>query len=188
MRNFFINNMFFRIIICLMSVLVLMFFCIVRLVDLSSTNFDVKAGGVSNGYTVEINDGRGNIYDCNGEKITGEKTVYYVVFLPCDEAILRFVQLTYGTERAEGLAKLRSKKVAIIKSDAKITGVGIYSYKSSERYSNALGLEHLVGYVGTEGDGITGLEKSYNSILSVKESTEIFFETSASQRFNFYTF
>jgi len=181
MRNFFINKMQFRIIISLVSLLLLMFFCIVRLVELLTVSYE--AADLSNGYTVEIKDVRGNIYDCKGEKITDEKPFYYIIFLPCDEAILRFVQETCGEEREEGLKKLRAKKPVIIKKEEAISGVGIYSYKSAKRYSNDLGLEHFVGYTDASGNGIAGLEKAYNDILSVESNTEIFFETSASGEF-----
>lgn len=182
MRNFFINNMKFRMILSLVCVLALMLFCMVRVADLSL--YSVKTvDNISNGYTVEINDCRGNIYDCKGEKITCEKPLYYNVFLPCDEAILKFAQITYGEERKEGLEKLRDKKTVIIKKEQKINGIGIYSYKSFERYSNELGLEHLVGYINAEGNGVTGLEKAYNDILLTGVNTEIFFETSASGEF-----
>ena len=182
MRNFFINNMKFRIIMSLVCVLSLMLFCVARVADLSL--YSIKTvDNISNGYTVEINDGRGNIYDCNGEKITCKKTMYYNIFLPCDEAILKFAQITYGEERKNGLERLRDKKTVIIKKEQKISGVGIYSYKSFERYSNDLGLEHLVGYINAEGNGVTGLEKAYNDILITEINTEIFFETSASGEF-----
>ena len=158
-----------------------MFFCVVRLCEVSSLAYETA--GISNGYTLEIEDGRGNFYDCNRKKLTGEKEFYYVVFLPCDEAILRFAGSTYGTEREQGLKKLRSKKPMVIKSDKKISGTGIYSFKSTERYGEKLGLEHIIGYLDAEGNGVTGLEKSYNELLKTNSNTELFFETSATGEF-----
>ncbi len=181
MRNFFVtDNMYFRIIISLLSVMSLMFFCIVRLVKIP---FETYQKADLNGYTVEINDGRGNIYDCNGKKITGDKTFYYVVFLPCENAIEKYSQITYGEERKEGLKKLKDKKAVFIKSEKEILGSGIYSYKSAERYSADLGLEHIVGYTDSNFKGIYGLEKAYNSILSANGCTELYFQTSASGDF-----
>ncbi len=177
MRNFFINNMHFRIIMSLLSVLALMFFCVVRLCEVSSSSYETA--GISNGYTIEIKEGRGNFYDCNGERITGEKDIYYVVFLPCDEAILRFAVETEGDEREDGLKTLRSKRPVLVKREKKISGIGIYSFKSTERYSEDLGLEHIIGYLDGEGNGVSGLEKSYNRIIKADSNTELFFETSA---------
>ena len=182
MRNFFVNSMIFRMIIILVGILLLMFFCIIRVMDISMGN-SIPAGLQANGYTVEINEGRGNIYDTNGKKITGEKTVYHVVFSPCDEAILKFAQVTDGDEREDGLERLRDKKPVVIKSEKKISGLGIYSYKSTERYSTDFGLEHIVGYLDAEGKGVAGIEKSYDDILKSYGNTEIYFETTASGDF-----
>lgn len=181
MRNFFTNNMNFRIIMSLVSLLTLMFFCVVRICEVSSLSYETA--GISNGYTIEIKEGRGNFFDCNGERITGEQEFYYVVFLPCDEAILRFAVETDGSELEDGLKSLRSKKPVLIKSENKISGVGIYSFKSTERYSEDLGLEHIVGYLDGEGNGVAGLEKSYNELIKADSNTELFFETSASGEF-----
>ena len=182
MRNFFVGNIFFRVIVILVSVLLLMLFCIVRLVDIMVGSY-AAVGLNANGYTVEINDGRGNIFDTNGEKLTGEKTVYYIVFAPCDEAILKFIQATDGNERKEGLEKLRNKKPVVIKSEKAFSGLGVYSYKCSERYSERLGLEHIIGYLNDQDNGVSGIEKAYNDILKSTGSTELFFETSASGDF-----
>ena len=181
MRNFFSNNMHFRIIMSLVSILTLMFFCIVRLCEVSSLMYE--ASGVYNGYTVEIKNGRGNFYYCNGERITGKNEFYYVIFLPCDESILRFATETSGSEREEGLEKLRNKIPVIIKRKNSLSGVGIYSFKSEERYDGNSGLEHIIGYLDAEGNGVSGLEKSYNELIKAKDNTELIFETTASGDF-----
>lgn len=182
MRAFFANTMIFRIIFILVGVLLLMFFCIVRVADLSVGAY-AEADLNSNGYTVEVDEGRGEIYDSYGEKLTGEKSVYYLIFAPCDEAILKFAQVTSGVEREVGLERLRDKKPTIIKSDKNISGVGVYSYKSNDRYSLNLGLEHIIGYINDSGDGVTGVEKAYNNILKASGNTELYFETTASGEF-----
>lgn len=181
MRNFFSYNMYGRMILCLVSILTLMFFCIVRVCDVSTKTYEVSS--FSNGYTIEIQDGRGDFYDCNGKKITGSKTFYYVVFLPCENAILRFTTETKGNEREEGLKKLNNKKPVVIKSEKKISGVGIYSFESEERYEENLGLEHIIGYLDAENNGVCGLEKSYNETIKANSNTELFFETSATGEF-----
>lgn len=162
---------------CLVSVTTLMFFCVVRLCTIPSLTYEADVN--SNGYTIELKEGRGNFYDCNGKRITGEQKFYYVVFLPCDEAILRFATETVGDEREEGLKKLRSKKPVVIKSVKKISGMGIYSFESEERYAEDLGLEHIIGYTDAEDKGACGLEKSFDELLRAKDNTEVFFETSA---------
>ena len=182
MRNFFASNMIFRIIFILVWILLLMFFCLVRLVDIAVNSAETVGTNV-NGYTIEINDGRGRIFDGSGRKITGEKTIYHIVFTPCDEAILKYTQITKGDERERGLEKLRDKKPVVIVSENEISGLGIYSYESTERYSSNLGLEHTLGYINSDGDGVSGVEKAYNDILKANGNTKMFFETTASGEF-----
>ena len=166
---------------CLVSIFTLMFFCVVRVCKVSSEVYETAT--FSNGYMVEINDGRGDFFDSNGERLTGAENFYYVVFLPTDEAIVRFTQEADGTEREDGLKTLRSKKPVVIKSEKAISGVGIYSFKSSQRYQKNLGLEHIIGYINLENDGVMGLEKSYNELLKASSDTELFFSTTASGEF-----
>ena len=182
MRNFFANNMFLRIIAVCVSVSVLMFFCMVRIVDISVLS-PLETAVKANSYTLEINDSRGDIYYTNGEKITGANDVYYVVFLPCDEAISKFSKITHGDEKKQGIADLKAKKPVVIKSKNKISGNGIYCYKSCERYSTDLGLEHIVGYTNDKFDGVIGVEKTYNNLLKSTNNTEIMFQTTATGDF-----
>lgn len=181
MRFSFINKFIFRIVLCLIVVTVLMLFSIVRVADISLNTKTVNA--TSNGYTVELNDGRGNIYDCNGIKLTGSEELYAIVFLPCEEAMVKFVQVTKGTERENGLEKLRNKKPAVIERKDKLEGKGIYSYKIFKRYSNEYGTEHIIGYTDDTNKGITGLEKAFDDVLSLAKNTEIFFPVTASGEF-----
>ena len=181
MRNFFTNNIFLRITACLLSVLVLMFFCVVRVTKVASLSYEKDTE--FNGYKIEIDDGRGDFFDCKGEKLTGEKTFYYVVFLPCDEAVLKFSQIAKNKELENGIKKLKNKTPVVIKSKKAVYGIGIYSFQSHDRYSSELGLEHIIGYLDADNNGVMGLEKSYNDLLKENNDTELTFSVSASGDF-----
>ena len=181
MRFSLVNKFIFRIVLCLIVVTVLMLFSVVRVADISLGSKTVNAA--SNGYTVELNDGRGNIYDCNGIKLTGCEKLYAVIFLPCEEAMIKFVQVTSGAQRENGLEKLRNKKPAVIERTSKLEGRGIYSFEIYKRYSEEYGAEHIIGYIDDSKKGITGLEKAFDDLLSETKNTEIFFPITASGEF-----
>lgn len=181
MRNIFLSRFKYRTIMCLIAICVLMFLCLVRIVIICGN--EQMTSAVSNTVTVELDNGRGDILDCNGKKLTGEKEGYTVIFLPCDQAIVRFVQETSGEEREQGLERLRNKKPTSITRQTAINGVGIYSFEASERYVNDLSLEHLIGYTDDTGHGVYGLEKSFDEILYSAENNTVSFAVTAAGDF-----
>ncbi|MBQ3562059.1 MAG: penicillin-binding protein 2 [Clostridia bacterium] len=181
MRNFFANKMCLRIVACLLSVLVLMFFCVLRVTKVASLTYENRSD--FNGYKIKIDNGRGDFYYSNGERITGQESFYYLVFLPCDEAILKFSQIARGQELENGLKTLKEQKPVIIKSEKAVSGVGVFSFQGQNRYSNELGLEHIIGYLDADNNGVMGLEKAYNQLLKSESGTEVTFTVSASGEF-----
>lgn len=51
---------------------------------------------------------------------------------------------------------------------------GVTSFEISQRYGKDQIAAHLIGYVNSEGEGVTGIEKAYNDLLSASgEETEV---------------
>lgn len=181
MKKSFATVFQYRTVMCLICFCVLLLLGFVRVICICT---DVRATSVTaNRVTVELSSGRGNIYDCKGKKLTSVKDCYAVVFLPCEQAMLRFAEETEGEQREAGLAKLRNKKPVVIRREEKITGVGIYSFPVSERYGEIYGLEHLIGYVNAENRGVTGLEKEYDELLYSDSGYSAAFSVDASGNF-----
>ncbi len=177
MRKNFLSVFKIRIAFCIIGICSLMFLCIVRIIAICGD--ERVASSQANTVTLEIENTRGVIFDCNGNQLTEIKESYAVVFLPCDQALVRFVQLTSGEERKLGLTRLRNKKPAIIKREKSIKGIGIFSYKIYDRHLADLSLEHLVGYTDGTNNGVAGLEKTYNHILTPKKGTQVSFAVTA---------
>ena len=123
MRNFYYTFRL-RSVICLSVILVLMFVSFTRV--LTVTNEAYKTTSDNNIVKVEINNARGNFYDCNGNKLTGGQKRYATVFLPTKQSIIRFCQVTDGREKELGLKNLKQNKPVVIYKTQKISGKGIY--------------------------------------------------------------
>ncbi len=177
----FIANFKLRSAICLSVVLILMFLCFTRVLAVMS---DSKAVFNSfNSIEIEIDSGRGNIYDKNGLRLTGGEEYFANVFLPNEKSIIKFVQETKGEEREKGLKTLRQNKPTVLFRKNKIFGSGIYSFPASKRYSDDLYLGQLIGYTDSENKGVYGLEKYFDDILYSNRGKTASFTVSASGEF-----
>lgn len=162
MRGFWVKFQY-RTISCLVLICLMLLFCIVRIISICNDSRTVS--NTSNTVTVELQGVRGDIYDCNGKKITSSVLKYAVVFLPCDKSILRYAAETTGEIQKNGLERLRQKKPAVLIRDEAIRDIGIYSFEIRDRYSQINSLEHLIGYIDAEKHGVTGLEKAFDELL-----------------------
>ncbi len=94
----------------------------------------------ANSYVFELNNLRGNIYDCNGKPLTGDTLQYYSL-------------------------NLSGKRPVLNKCDAPQKDKNIYSFCTAVRYSGATLARHLLGYTDLQNKGVTGIEKAYDDIL-----------------------
>ena len=170
-----------RSIICLITIFAMMLVCIVRIINICSD--EKLALSSNNTLTVDLQSKRGEIYDCNGKKITSSSYKYAVVFLPTENALVKYASLTSGEQRQIGLSKLRQKKPTVLIKDKPINEKGIYSYKISERYSDIISLEHIIGYVDDKNHGSMGLEKAYDDLLFSNDELSVSFTQDASGEF-----
>ena len=176
MRNFYFTFKY-RSAICLTVVLLLMFVSFTRV--LAVINDSSEAVSNHNSVEVEINNGRGNFYDCSGQKLTGGKKYYAIVFLPCRQAMIRFVQETSGEEREKGFNTLRQNKPTVIYRTEKISGNGIFSFEAEERYNDEIFLGQLIGYTDLSEHGIYGLEKAFDKVLYSNKANTVSFNLNA---------
>lgn len=176
MRNFYFTFKY-RSALCLSVVLILMFVSFTRV--LSVINDNRSAQYVQNTVVVEINNGRGDFYDCNGQKLTGGERYYAVVFLPSKQSIIRFIQETTGEERQKGLTLLRQNKPAVIYRDEKISGTGIFCFEFEQRYNDEIYLGQLIGYTNAEEKGVYGLEKAFDDLLATGGANTVSFDLNA---------
>ncbi len=110
---------------------------------------------------------KGTVYDKNLLPLTNGKTGYYLLIDPRAFAVEN-TQYLAGLcgENAENLSeKLTKESAFVVRSDEKPkTMRGVYVFEGVSRYQNLAA--HLIGYVDGDMQGVTGLEKGYNEMLS----------------------
>lgn len=163
----------YRTVACLVVLCGLMLFGMVRLLQIGTDDRLVSA--TNNTVTVELQSSRGTIFDCKGRRITSTVEEYAIVFLPCEQGVLRFMNEASDAEREGGLVRLRQKKPTVLLRDSPIEDTGVYSYTVRERYGDDHGLEHLLGYLDENGHGVTGLEQAFDELLFSDESDTVSF-------------
>lgn len=159
------------------AVVIFFVFCLLtgviclRLISVS-TGLDTAAGAVKNTRSIELSDLGAPIYDCKGRLITNGYTEYFAAARPTAAALSELRAMLGGDELElvrEKLSKGRPVAVAVpsganSSEDVKIIGVG-------RRYSPRQPAAHIVGYTDSDGNGVCGIEKAFESIFKNNRQT-----------------
>lgn len=115
--------------------------------------------------TLTLEQERGNLYDCSGRCLTRYGTKYYALSVPGESSYAELFQyVPYGKQ--EQLYKKRNALAPfLIEVDRDLTQQGIYTYKVPERYYPIPIAAHLIGYLGNDGQGVSGLELAFDELL-----------------------
>lgn len=165
-----------RMLGCGAVVVVLAFCCVLRLFYLGSTVQPAVA--LQNTVCVEVENGRGFIYDCKGRLVYTKKQTA-CVFLPCAKSRQTIQSYCSGSTLAQAQKKLQNNLPAVLLRKAAIQQQGVYCTDVADRTQIPYGLEHLLGYVNGEGRGVAGLELAYNGILQGAGQTALCFAVDA---------
>lgn len=134
-----------------------------RVASVSSSK-SVKAAADNNCSIINFKTLRGTVYDTNMRFITNSQTAVAAVIYPTEEAISQIEQyIAYDTENIMNTLKNGKAAVAYLHKRVWIDGVECFNVKIDDGYSAI----HAIGYVGGNSNGATGLQKSYNDLLSV---------------------
>lgn len=153
-----------RSLICFFVLLFLLFTCILRVTVLTTTtNYrDVQAeyGSIK----IEIQNQRGTIFDCNGYPLTNGKKKIIACVSPTPRAITAISAVLKGEALDTVLEALKSGKPTICEVPKQINCDGIICTEiyTDDNYIPAI---HTIGYTDNENNGISGLQKAYNSTL-----------------------
>ena len=166
-----------RLSICLALTFSLFLGGIIR-ITLIMNDEKIRVSADNNVKVVTLSALRGNIFDTNGNLLTGETEKNYAVFTPTPTAVMYASNALYGEEKIEVLSKLRNQKVAIIETEREINCAGIITVKTSAHITESGFCSHLLGYLNDENKGVSGIEKAYDSLLySDKKITLKFFSS-----------
>ena len=144
-----------------------MFFCFCflgyRTADIAN---DVQTVGASmQGIRLDIAELRGTVYDCNMKPLTNAVTAYCAVAKPTLKAMSALEKELDAVLFSSVRQKLASgEPVAVKVKNESCNGEDITVVSYPERY-NGLAC-HVIGYLGYDGRGVSGIEKSFDELLS----------------------
>lgn len=159
--------------------LTLFLICILRLFTLATDEELVNAGEIQSSKRYALYRPRGKIYDCNMVPLTYKTEITKTVILPTEKGKAALAELTRGSEFKVNLRKLESGTPVII------DGGGLDIYEDTLRikvpvaYVKDQSAVHLIGYQNGEGHGVSGIEKSMDSILYSDETADLVISTDA---------
>ncbi len=109
---------------------------------------------------------RGTVYDCNLKPLTNGEADIYAAAKPTNRAIA-LLKDALPSEIFESVKERMSKgrPVAVKTSSVFENVADIKSVFVPKRYYNDSLACHIIGYLDSEKNGISGIEKSYNSLL-----------------------
>ena len=116
---------------------------------------------------------KGTIYDYRLRPITNATACYYLLVdprnFPRDQTTKLCDICDISTEELNG--KLGRESAFVLTSSLKPEPMaGLYCFEGNRRYGDIA--DHLVGYINGDLEGVSGLEKSYNSVLSYFKETK----------------
>lgn len=140
---------------------------VIRVYSLSKGSWLSQAAKSQSSYTLEVSNGRGNIYDCNMKPFTNNKFQNLAAVYPSIETSNKLCSILNRKEREDTLSKLSYGKPFMINlKDRSITSENIDVFRIPIRYNDYQLAPHVIGYIDESKKGIYGIEKSYDEYLS----------------------
>lgn len=154
----------------------------VRIISISENS--VHANKVVSTKSIDLVSLKGTIYDCNLNPITNAQTEIYIAAKPSNRALgaLKEVLLPEVFESVkERLSK--GKPIAVKSEKAVGNSEDIKCIYVPKRYGESTFACHIIGYTDGDNNGVSGIEKAYNSLLSSEiKNPRVRFSADASGR------
>ncbi len=143
---------FCSLIICFLTVAVRIIYIDNDQTYLSAMNFNSKS--------VHITYIRGTVFDCNKKRLTNENYENVAAVSPNKQAVNAVSKYISETDR-KNLSTGNPVRVVVSEN---FSSKNVTSVLVPKRYSNIA--THIIGYCSGNGNGVCGVEKTYNSVLS----------------------
>lgn len=137
-----------------------------RIVSLTTGEYAADAS-LNNTKSIEVSDERAPIYDCNGRLITNTQPLYFAAVKPTAKALSALSDVLDSGELETVKEKISKGYPAVVLVDTpNINCEDIQIIETVSRYSYNQPAAHLIGYTSSDGEGVAGLEKSFDKLLS----------------------
>ena len=164
-----------RVIISFFLMLLLLIGLIMRLFWLSASDNPYKETAETHGnYVLKVTTTRGTIYDSSMNPLVNNENAYYAAVMPDKKnapALLNALS-PYVLNLDNFIAKMKGNLPFSIKiSSPNIQSPKVKVIRTYQRYSSSSVAPQVVGYINSDGTGVTGIEKSYDSLLKSYSQT-----------------
>lgn len=145
--------------------------------------YDISTGGIEQvnladrKYKIDISPIRGDIVDCNGEKLVATDYENIVAAKPTHKT-LNTLSKVLDTQEYKLLKERITEAKAITVNIGKLEieqNSDAVTLKRYLRCSENQMADHIVGYVNSDGEGVMGIEKCYDDILSTDKMLSVKF-------------
>lgn len=120
----------------------------------------------------KLYDTRGSIWDCNGKKLTETEYDNVIIAKPTEQATSVLRELTDSKTYAELSRRIENGYPVMLNIGSRfLNSTQDYKcFRAYKRYSDASTAQHLLGYLGSDSHGISGIEKAYDELLFTGKS------------------
>lgn len=138
----------------------------VRLGYLSTSPGLMETAKNQSKYTLTVEEQRGQIYDCNLLPMVNRTSRPLYAVLPTSSN-MKPVLDAVSQERRDGVSDLlQAAKPFLLQNDKEIRADNVTPFYQSQRYERYQLAPHIIGYLDSEKNGVTGIEKGYNDFLA----------------------
>ncbi len=111
---------------------------------------------------------RAVIYDCNLQKLVNAQTTPMLAIKPDTQSLFENSEYVLSDDRNTAYNEVRAGKIAPARKSTEEykNNTDSLPFSKVERYKQNGEAVHLVGYTDSDGNGVCGIEKYYNSLLS----------------------
>lgn len=149
----------------------------IRLYGLCSDAVHVSVKSSSK--TIDITTLRGMVYDCRMRPMTNTEYDIYAAAKPSNEALACLKGRVMPDVFESVMDRMSRGNPVAVKIDSSVESTeNIITARVPKRYLAAFNACHIIGYVNSEGKGISGIEKAFDSLLS-ENNSEVGFVFSA---------
>lgn len=146
--------------------MIVMFWTILQVYDVSTGEQLAEAAAAQSTYEVEIAETRGTIYDCHLTPLVGNSKEYIASVSPSVEAANAVSKILNQTEMANFYTLLTQGKPFAWVLPKAVEAEGMDVFEIDIRYETNQLAPNVIGYLDGSGNGVSGIEKAYNSYLS----------------------
>ncbi len=140
----------------------------INMVRIMCSDYYLKAENQTN-KTIQISSGRAEIVDSSFRKITGTQTTLTTLVETNTTDLQEIFNNLSKEDKTKFINQIENYKRVVVDLETPIENQTMYL--TSERYSENNIAQHLIGYLDSENNGVTGIEKVFNEEL--KNSGEI---------------